>query len=43
MRDDLAFCDEIQIDTVGKQDAKSGPLGTTFAVYIRLSSKFAGW
>ena len=29
--------------TVGKQDAKRGHLGTTFAVFIRLSSTFAGW
>ena len=33
-----------QTYTVGKQDAKCGHLGTTFAVFIRLSSKeFAGW
>lgn len=29
--------------TVGKQDAKCGHLGTTFAVFIHLSSTFAGW
>ena len=29
--------------TVGKQDAKCDHLGTTFAVFIRLSSKSAGW
>ena len=29
--------------TVGKQDAKCGYLGTTCAVFIRVSSKFAGW
>ena len=28
---------------VGKQDAKCGYLGTTCAVFIRVSSKFAGW
>ena len=33
-----------QTYTVGKQDAKCGHLGTTFAVFICLSSKaFAGW
>ena len=29
--------------TVGKQDAKCGHLGTTFAGFIRLSSKSAEW
>ena len=29
--------------TVGKQDAKCGYLGTTCAVFICVSSKFAGW
>ena len=29
---------------LGKEDAKCGHLGTTsFAVFVRLSSKFAGW
>ena len=33
-----------QTYTVGKQDAKFGHLGTTFAVFIHVSSKeFAGW
>ena len=30
-------------DTVDKQDTKCGHLRTTFAVFICLSSKFAGW
>ena len=37
---------ELQItslNTVGKQDAKSGHFGTTFPFFIRLSLKFAGW
>ena len=37
---------ELQItslNTVDKQDAKSGHLGTSFPFFIRLSSKFAEW
>ena len=31
------------LNTVDKQDAKSGHLETSFSFFIRLSSKFAEW
>ena len=43
-RENAVSCAHDQTYTVGKQDAKCGHLGTTFAVFICLSSKaFAGW
>ena len=43
-RENAVSCAHDQTYTVGKQDAKCGHLGTTFADFICLSSKaFAGW